>query len=47
VLDAYAAMDAETKARADGLLASVGGGALANFQLPARMARKDCRLVLA
>ncbi|KCZ45602.1 MULTISPECIES: glutathione S-transferase family protein [unclassified Hyphomonas] len=47
VLDAYGAMDTDAKARADALLASVGGRALASFELPARMARKDCRLVLA
>ena len=47
VLDAYAEMDSEAKVRADALLTSVGGSALATFQLPARMARKDCRLVLA
>ena len=47
VLDAYEAMDADGKARADALLASVGGTALANIELPARLARKDCRLVLA
>jgi glutathione S-transferase len=47
VLDAYAEMDPEAKVRADALLTSVGGSALATFQLPARMARKGCRLVLA
>ena len=41
------AMDADAKARADKLLSSIGGSALRTFQLPARLARKDCRLVLA
>lgn len=46
-LDAYEAMDADAKARADKLLSSIGGSALRSFPLPARLARKDCRLVLA
>ena len=47
VLDAYGEMDSDAKARADELLGTIGGTALAGFQLPARLARKDCRLVLA
>ena len=47
VLDAYDAMDEAAKTRADTLLAETGGAALSTLRLPARLARKDCRLVLA
>ena len=46
-LDAYDAMDADAKARADALLSETGGSALSGFRLPARLARTDCRLTLA
>lgn len=46
-LDAYAAMDAETRTRADALLERVGGEALKDFRLPARLKRENCQVVLA
>ena len=46
-LDAYAAMDTETRTRADALLERVGGEALKDFRLPARLKRENCQVVLA
>ncbi|WP_300394639.1 glutathione S-transferase N-terminal domain-containing protein [Henriciella sp.] len=46
-LDVYEAMDADTKARADALLERVGGQALKDFRLPARLKRENCQVVLA
>ena len=47
VLDAYGALDAGAKARADALLAETGGEALKTFRLPARLTRRQYRLALA
>ncbi|WP_084395803.1 glutathione S-transferase family protein [Henriciella aquimarina] len=46
-LDAYDAMDADTRARADALLERIGGEALKTVRLPARLKRENCQLVLA
>ena len=46
-LDVYDAMDPEDCARADMLLARVGGGDLKTFRLPARLKRENCQVVLA
>lgn len=45
VLDAYAALDSDSQARADQLLDSVGGMALTTLVLPRRLERRDFRLV--
>ena len=46
-LDAYEALDAAAKTRADALLGQIGGEALKDFHLPARLERRDCKLILA
>lgn len=46
-LDAFDAMDEAAKKRADTLLHLIGGEALKDFRLPARMERRDSKLVLA
>ncbi|WP_018149305.1 glutathione S-transferase C-terminal domain-containing protein [Henriciella marina] len=46
-LDVYEAMDEQTRARADELLARIGGDALKAFHLPARLKRENCQVVLA
>ena len=45
-LDIYEGMDAETRGRADALLDTVGGDALKNFTLPARLERRNYKLHL-
>ena len=47
VTDAIDAMDDDAKARLADLLDRVGGSPLMDFRLPARLARRDCRLKLA
>ena len=46
-LDIYNEMDAETRGRADALLDEIGGAALKTFELPARLKRENCQVVLA
>ncbi|MAN45788.1 MAG: glutathione S-transferase [Alphaproteobacteria bacterium] len=47
VLDAYDALDNEARSRADALLGRIGGAPLKEFELPARLTRKQNRLALA
>ena len=46
-LDHLGALEAGDRARAESLLAAVGGQALAGFALPRRLERRDFRLVIA
>ncbi|QYJ01458.1 glutathione S-transferase C-terminal domain-containing protein [Thalassovita mediterranea] len=46
-LDVYDAMSPEDRARADTLLARIGGGDLKTFRLPGRLKRENCQVVLA
>lgn len=46
-LDVYDAMKPEDRARADTLLARIGGEDLKTFRLPARLKREKCQVVLA
>ncbi|HPE49674.1 MAG TPA: glutathione S-transferase C-terminal domain-containing protein [Hyphomonas sp.] len=46
-LDAYAALDPATKARADALLSEAGSEVFTSLRLPARLTRRNYRLALA
>jgi glutathione S-transferase len=47
IQDLYQAMGGADRARADGLLESVGGRELVDLKIPVRLARRDFRLVIA
>lgn len=46
VLDQYASLDADARARADGLLKRIGGRVLPGIELPRRLERRDYRLIV-